>query len=277
MIRSSILHLTDYLTTEKIPFAAKTTSSDDNVLHDHSFIEIFYITNGHIKHVLNGVETMLKPGDTFLLTLNDSHIFLRDQNTQCEHRDIIVRLDFFKEICNAISPDFYNFVISKDYNRFINLSANQIKTFEQKINNINKLVLKDRDAAIPAIKFLINDFLGQFYEVKIVQEKNVYPEWMNELLERFQDIELLKGGLKEIMKPFYFTNEHMCRAFKKFTGTTMTDYLNQRRIFEAANMLIYSNKSVSEICYSLGFSSTSYFNKLFKSQYHVTPLKFKKV
>lgn len=48
----------------------------------------------------------------------------------------------------------------------------------------------------------------------------------------------------------------------------LTAYLNKLRLTEAARLLAEKDTaSVSEIAYSVGYGSVSYFNKLFKEEY----------
>ena len=64
--------------------------------------------------------------------------------------------------------------------------------------------------------------------------------------------------------------------FKKYMNMTMTEYLNQTRLDYALNMIQNSNKNVLTIAQTLGFSSISYFNVIFKKRYGVTPLEVRK-
>ena len=57
--------------------------------------------------------------------------------------------------------------------------------------------------------------------------------------------------------------EAFCRYFKKSTGNTFTNFLNQYRISQAKRLLLIG-KNVSETCYECGFESLSYFNRTFK-------------
>jgi len=44
---------------------------------------------------------------------------------------------------------------------------------------------------------------------------------------------------------------------------------------EAKEMLLYTNKSISEIISDLGFSNRTYFYKVFFEEYELTPLEFR--
>ncbi|WP_406844192.1 helix-turn-helix domain-containing protein [Flavobacterium soyae] len=61
----------------------------------------------------------------------------------------------------------------------------------------------------------------------------------------------------------------------KETGKNAQDHIHFYLIEEAKNVLLNSNKSVSEIAYSLGFEYPQYFNKLFKQKTGKTPIEFR--
>ncbi|TMU55282.1 AraC family transcriptional regulator [Flagellimonas algicola] len=69
--------------------------------------------------------------------------------------------------------------------------------------------------------------------------------------------------------------EAFCRYFKKSTGNTFTNFLNQYRISQAKRLLLIG-KNVSETCYECGFESLSYFNRTFKKISGENPSDFKK-
>ena len=58
---------------------------------------------------------------------------------------------------------------------------------------------------------------------------------------------------------------------KELTGETPNNLINQARLNAAANLLAEGHHSVGEICYMTGFSSPSYFSKIFVSQFGLTP------
>ena len=58
---------------------------------------------------------------------------------------------------------------------------------------------------------------------------------------------------------------------KQLSGETPNNLINQARLNAAANLLSEGKYSVGEICYMTGFSSPSYFSKIFASQFGLTP------
>jgi AraC-like DNA-binding protein len=67
-----------------------------------------------------------------------------------------------------------------------------------------------------------------------------------------------------------------CKFFKSRTGKTFSRTLNEIRIGHACKMFIEQGNSVSDICYSSGYNSLSYFNRKFKAITKYSPMDYRK-
>lgn len=73
-----------------------------------------------------------------------------------------------------------------------------------------------------------------------------------------------------------FSPIHFHNCFKAVTGKTPHDYVEERRIKKAVNLLITTNSTLTEIAYECGFSSQSYFSYAFKRITGLTPRDYAK-
>jgi AraC-like DNA-binding protein len=62
-----------------------------------------------------------------------------------------------------------------------------------------------------------------------------------------------------------------CRYFKKKTGKTFKDFMNEIRLGNAAGLLLKGDLSIAEVAFKSGFNNPSYFNRLFKRMNGITP------
>ena len=62
----------------------------------------------------------------------------------------------------------------------------------------------------------------------------------------------------------------------ELSGETPNRLINMTRLNMAANLLVEGHHSVSEICYMVGFSSPSYFSKIFVNQFGISPNEWSK-
>ncbi|WP_169305631.1 helix-turn-helix domain-containing protein [Sphingobacterium alkalisoli] len=66
------------------------------------------------------------------------------------------------------------------------------------------------------------------------------------------------------------------RDFEKYFQDTPANYIKEQKLLKASNLLGFTDFSISEICYKVGFNDTSYFTKLFKKKYNLSPFEYRK-
>lgn len=67
-----------------------------------------------------------------------------------------------------------------------------------------------------------------------------------------------------------------CRYFKRRTRKTFSQFVNTVRITHATHLLSKTDRNISDICFSCGFNSVSYFNRQFKAIVGLTPADYRK-
>ena len=117
-----------------------------------------------------------------------------------------------------------------------------------------------------------------YSDCKKLQRRNKIKSNNYELIDKamkFIDKNLTSQlALEDIAKhvslsPIYFHN-----SFKAATGKTPHEYLNEKRIKKAANLLVTTDLSLAQIAYECGFSSQSYFSYSFKKHMKLTPREY---
>ena len=69
---------------------------------------------------------------------------------------------------------------------------------------------------------------------------------------------------------------HFMKIFKDKMNCGCNDYVIQYRLKKACESLIYSEVSIKDLVYQVGFRNISNFNRLFKKRYGMTPEKYRK-
>jgi len=82
--------------------------------------------------------------------------------------------------------------------------------------------------------------------------------------------------IDEICRAVNMSKYYFCRKFKEHIGITVMEYILKTRLALAKNDLKKTKASVSEISEKYGFSSTSYFCRVFKEECMDTPLAYRK-
>ncbi len=97
---------------------------------------------------------------------------------------------------------------------------------------------------------------------------------LNELIEVNIDKSLYT--VEDLAKDLNISRIQLYRKVKAMLGISISDHINNIRLEKAKELLLNSNQNISEIAYSVGFSSPNYFSTSFKNKYGVSPKDFKK-
>lgn len=81
------------------------------------------------------------------------------------------------------------------------------------------------------------------------------------------------GTVNDLSKIAGVNSNKLQEGFQVIFGKTVNEYIRDIRLTKALNILSTGNKNVSEVVYELGLSSRSYFSKIFKEKYGISPRK----
>ena len=83
-------------------------------------------------------------------------------------------------------------------------------------------------------------------------------------------------SVEEIARSANISKSECFRCFKAVIDKKPIAYLNEYRLWQAANLLVNTATQITEICFSCGFNHISYFGKIFRNYYGMSPKEFRK-
>ncbi|WP_179351645.1 helix-turn-helix domain-containing protein [Winogradskyella vidalii] len=103
------------------------------------------------------------------------------------------------------------------------------------------------------------------YELKQVKELSDY-------INNFPETNL---SVTELAAKISISPAKVQEGFKLMHDKTLNNYIRYVRVKKSEELIKNTDLNISEIVYSLGFSSRSYFSKIFKEQYKCSPIEYK--
>lgn len=94
---------------------------------------------------------------------------------------------------------------------------------------------------------------------------------MSEFIKNYPDQQF---DLNYISRKSGLTPAKLQEGFKALFGRTVSNFIKNVRVELAERLIKTSDLSISEIVYTIGFSSRSYFSKIFKEKYNCSPKEY---
>ncbi|WP_208607747.1 AraC family transcriptional regulator [Paenibacillus pectinilyticus] len=248
--------------------------------HLHDRYELVYIYEGRGTFLLNHNFYDMSEGDLFVIPGNTIHRAFPDTEVPV----LSTALFFSPSLVRIPSLGDTHFILSsfewarKRRKYKVNIPEALRGTFMSIIEQI-KMELEDRKSGYKhaiclQLQFLLLQLNRLMSQVQSETEDPVHsvPQWMQSLL-LFIDLHHTENDLclTTLSKRASVSTSHLSRAFKQYTGISVIDYVNAKRIANTKEMLLTSDSSLEIIAQKCGFESLSHFHRLFKLLTGVTP------
>lgn len=83
-------------------------------------------------------------------------------------------------------------------------------------------------------------------------------------------------SLQTVSREMGLSKEYVSTLFKKETGNTLTDYINERKLRLARQLLQNGEMSLADIAAHVGYENYGYFSRLFKRSFGISPVNMRK-
>lgn len=245
-------------------------AQDHIPFHWHNGLQITWISEGELEHCVNG--------DTFRLT-GDKLLFV---NSHQLHSSKTVSRDT-KTICINFTSDIFHPQILKSMilplleNPSFPYAVLPLKPYQ---STLLETYLNWKNE--PLGYFSVINFLSQIFEIMLNEfEENKDPSNYEEM-RLFQNIlnyvhsQYAKPlTVKQIASHVLINKNRLTALFKKYTNMSPIKYLNEYRLYNAKNMIVHTDKPISEISGDVGYNQLSHFIKQFRDSYGLSPLKYR--
>ena len=253
--------------------------------HKHNYVELSYVVKGSFTQIIGGKEIRLCEGELIFL---NQHIIHKIETTTEE--DIIINF--------LVRPAFFDFLLSLgDTNNSIVQFL--IKTMYSP-RSIDGEYIYFKVSSKQEPRNIVESIIEELYEsnfVTTIRSKLLVGLLIVELIKHLDcietnskrnldinlNIEILsyidnhyaEGSLIDISAKLGIPDYKLSRLVKKYFGCTFKQLMQQKKLYRAAELLLETNMSIQEIMETIGYVNITYFYKVFKEKYNVTPHKYR--
>lgn len=147
--------------------------------------------------------------------------------------------------------------------KVFSFSATSIELIEEKLRNGNATDV-------------INEMIVFFtYKIEEKEQPNLLHQTVNEVIQYIDNEVLSPLSVEGLAKRFNVSTSHLSRIFREYSGITLVEYINIKKVEESQYYLRFSGDKISDISDNFHFCNQSYFTRIFKKYTGLTPRKFK--
>ncbi|WP_173003125.1 AraC family transcriptional regulator [Chitinophaga sp. SYP-B3965] len=238
---------------------------------------------------LSAYEILWVKRGTGILQVNLQESEIRDQTIYCLRPGQLRKLNTMGRMEGyylSLSADFLylaettlSFSLLSDQNQPL-----QIAIDEETQNEVEEILIKMRKEFVNYFSFRLEILQGLF-KIFLLYTSRKFPYTITftkdaELLRRFMQLLhehfITKKMVTDYADALNVTPSYLNQVVKKISGYTASYHIQQYLVTEAKKQAIYSNRSMKEIAYALGFNDMAHFSKFFKNNSGVNFTNFKK-
>lgn len=244
--------------------------------HYHEFYKVLIFVSGNVTYNIEGKAYRLKPYDVVLVNRNEIH------KPEVSIEEPYERIIFYisKEYLDSHKTEEYDlancFALAaqehSDVLRFpamINTGLMEIVDRLEKNGQSNAYAGK-LYANVLFMEFMILLNRACMEEKDCFSRNITYNQKMIDLLQYINEHLREELTIEGLAEHFYISKYHMMRQFKEETGYTIHQYITEKRVLEARNMM-RAGMSATKACYECGFRDYSTFSRAFKRRLEKMP------
>lgn len=253
--------------------------------HKHDYIEIIYMCSGKTAHWINE-DTRIVLGEGELLFLNQHAFHAIDAAGE---NDIAINFmilpEFFDVAFSMLKgeSELRNFIIGslmQDTGRadYLHFKVADVLPVQNLVENMVWSLLMEQghgrniDQTTMGLLFL---YLMNYTE-KIEQHNEAQRESMLVMTAlRYIEDNYCHASLTGLADELGMSLSQLSRLIKQNTGSTFKELLQKKRLNKAVQLLVETKLSVSDIIAGVGYDNASYFFRIFKERYGMSPKEYR--
>lgn len=263
-------------------FLNRELESFTTMQHTHDFVEICYVGEGCGYHYINDEVIFVKQGDLFVIPIGTSHVFRPSSPKQDKMLVIyncIFRLELLEEWKHLLQQDSVTYDAIHDpakcWRRWLYFQDKH-DTLSLIVQNMFREYLKKSAGYETVLTVLLIQMLVMLQRFEMVNETE------STSLRRFDEvIHFIKSHytssltVQDLADYFFLSASHFQRQFKKTTGISFTQYLQNVRIQKCSELLKSTDIPIYQIANQVGYQDMKFFHALFRKKTGVTPKQYR--
>ena len=254
--------------------------------HRHNFIEVLYVCEGSLINIIGGKQVVIEAGE--LLFLNQ---FTRHEILPAGKNDIAINFMILPEFfdvaytmagSNNVLADFLVNVLrqNEEKGEYLHFRVAEVLQIQNLLENmIYSLVTGrgDQNRINQTTMGLIFLYLLDSVQYAEMRVPNQYENMISMTTLDYIEQKYRTATLTELCDMLHLPMHVLSKMIKKTTCFNFKELLQRKRMNKAIELMCETELPISDIIAAVGYENGSYFHRVFREKYHVTPRAFREI
>ncbi len=235
--------------------------------HEHDFAEVFWVETGRGMHLRNGEDEDLRPGVLCFIKPEDRHGFAAKASDGLAIMNVAFRKRVVMELAERYGEEFSPWPWAGASGMRVALDPE----LTQRLTRWAQDLAGHPESRVRLDRFLIDVLTLTRVGASGPVRGETGPEWLEKARRGFCSPEQFAGGVAAFAGLAGRSPEHVNRTLRTLWGVSTTQLINEIRLEWARRQLQLTDDSVTSVAMEAGFENISYFIRIFKGRYGLTP------
>lgn len=237
--------------------------------HFHDYFELYYLEEGERFHIIQDQLYCIHPGEFVIFSPYVMHHSYGENNVPFKRLLIYFRRDQVDsaQLLNMLEQGTGVYKPQRREGNMVHRMMNDL------LKEQDQPMAYQEDYLHALLNLLLLTIIRTVQTPVKPEKRNRITEVISYIHQNYQDeISIEKLAQMSYVSPYY-----LCREFKRFTNSTIIQYVNVTRVMNAQRMFMETDKNITEISKDTGFSNITHFNRVFKGVAGMTPSHYRKL
>lgn len=245
--------------------------------HRHDYYHIMLVKNGVGKHTIDFTSYDMKPNTLFFVSPGQVHSFAMDG--EYDGYILTFNSEFYllrNDMQTLLNYPFFHSISSEPY-LYLDDSNTKIHTVFDDLYDEYTSEVDHQENILRALLDVLLIRTLRSYTHTFSNGTPMYLTYQLRKLELLIDSHFKESKLlADYADMMFLSTSQLNSICKKGLNKTVTNLIHERILLEARRLLLFTDKTVEEIAYELGFTEKSYFMRFFKKHQQLTADAYRK-
>ncbi len=301
VIKNKLWNIQNRSENNSIIYADEIFKSDENILamlhsqaandeckpHSHDFFELIYVVKGNSFQYINGERLDLKQGDICILNTQAKHSITTESDDDLLLNIIIKKSLFTNSFAKLIADNdtMSNFFVMSmmtkhSTNPYMYFSAEENDKCIELIHNLVTEYCEKNILYKNSMEFYLVLLFAEFLRIHRDSVDAIHYDQMGSRLSsvlNYINQNKTTVTLSSVADHFGYHPNYLSSLIKQHTNQSFSNLIKMAKLEEACFQLANTDSSIDDIVSDMGYYDRSYFYRVFKAQYNITPTQYRKL